>query len=97
MKKKPGPFVYTNIGLPPKQHKRLKHLAVEESRNMASLVREAIDLYLDRQGRKNAAKCEDDFVLHKLGRSWVAKEERPYRPELLSQVDRDLYGGSPHE
>ena len=95
MKRKTNSLVYTNIGLAAKQHKRLKHLAVEESKDMASLVREAIDIYLDRRSKTKAPSYSDDFVYFKMGHQWLATEERPYRPQEWSQVDRDLYGDQP--
>ncbi|MBI3554345.1 MAG: hypothetical protein HY077_17750 [Elusimicrobia bacterium] len=95
--KKKTPLVYTNVGFLREQHRVLKHLAVEERRGFADLVRDAVDALIEEKRARSSLSEADDFVLHKLGRSWVLKEERPYRPERLSAVDRDLYGGSPHE
>ncbi len=95
MKKKPGPVVYTNIALHREQHRRLKHLAVEERRGLAELVREAVDGYLAAHPKAPKVRYEDDFIFQ-LGRTRTAKASRPYKPEDWSQIDRDLYGGSPH-
>jgi len=43
------------------------------------------------------AAARTDFVLHKLGRGWVAKEERPYKSEEWGSIDQDLYGADPHQ
>lgn len=87
-------MVYTNIGLEAGQHRLLKHLAVEERRGLAELVREAVASYLAMK-RKPAPAYEDDF-LFQMGRTWRMNPDRPYRPGDWGQADRDLYGGSPH-
>lgn len=91
MKKKPGPVVYTNIALGAEQHRILKHLAVEEKRGLADLVREAVAGYLAARKKTAQARYEDDF-LWKIGRTWHAKVERPYKPEDWSEIDRVVYG-----
>ena len=95
MKKKTA-LVYTNVGFFPGQHKFLKHLAIEERKGLADLVRDAVDALIEKKRSRGAWSEKEDFVLHKLGRAWLAKEERPYRPEKWSEVDRDLYGRDPH-
>ncbi len=95
MKAKRPRFVYTNIGLESQQHRLLRHLAVEERRDMASLVREAIDAYIGEKRSRGAIPHEEDFVLTTLGRKWVAEEERPYDPRRWSKTDQDLYGPGP--
>lgn len=92
MKRKPSRLVYTNLGFDPRQHRLLKHVAVEEGKDMAVLVREAVDAYLKVRRRAGELAYENDFALFKLGRSWSAEEERPYRPGDWGRVDRDLYG-----
>ena len=95
--KRKSPFVYTNVGFRPAQHRLLKHLAVEERKGLADLVRDAVDVLIAKKRRRGLRSAGEDFVLHKLGRAWVAKEERPYKPEKWSRIDRDLYGPDPRQ
>lgn len=93
--KRKKPFVYTNIGFKPDQHRLLKHLAVEERKDLADLVRDAVDLLIDKKCGRKGIPYEQDFI-SQLGRKRSATVERPYRPEEWSQVDRDLYGPDAH-
>ena len=95
--KKKRPFVYTNIGFRSEQHRLLKHLAVEERKDLADLVRDAVDVLIEKKCARGAPAAREDFVLHKLGRGWVAKEERAYKPEEWGSIDQDLYGADPHQ
>ncbi len=94
--KRKRPFVYTNVGFRPEQHRLLKHLAVEERKDLADLVRDAVDVLIKKKRDRRASAAREDFVLHTMGRGWVAKEERAYKPKEWSQIDQDLYGADPH-
>lgn len=94
--KKKSPFVYTNVGFRPEQHRLLKHLAVEERTGLADLVRDAVDVLIEKKRGRGSRSAREDFVLHKLGRAWVAKEDRPYKPDDWGRIDKDLYGSDPH-
>ena len=94
--KKKRPFVYTNVGFRPEQHRLLKHLAIEERKDLADLVRDAVDVLIEKKRARGAA-AKTDFVLHELGRGWVAKEERAYKSQEWERIDQDLYGEDPHK
>lgn len=93
---KPGRrrVVYTNIGLGEEEHRLLKHLAAEEGKGLGAVVREAISAYLESK-RRGAVAYEDSFIFQ-LGRGVRLRPDRPYRRRDWSEIDRDLYGGSPH-
>ena len=92
MKPKAGRYVYTNVGFKPNQHRLLKHLAVEERKDLADLVRDAVDMLIEKKSRQTSIPYEGDFVLFKMGRTWFVQEDRPYQPGDWSPIDRDLYG-----
>ncbi len=94
--KRTQPFVYTNVGFRPQQHRILKHLAVEERKDLADLVRDAVDVLIEKKRARSASSAKKDFVLHTRGRGWVARQERAYKPQEWSPVDQDLYGTDFH-
>ena len=94
--KKKRPFVYTNVGFRPEQHRLLKHLAIEERKDLADLVRDAVDVLIEKKRARGAA-AKTDFVLHELARGCVAKEERAYKSQEWGRIDQDLYGEDPHK
>lgn len=94
--KRKRPFVYTNVGFRPEQHRLLKHLAIEERKDLADLVRDAVDVLIEKKRERGSPEARKDFILHTLGSGWVAREERVYKPEEWGRTDQDLYGADPH-
>jgi hypothetical protein len=82
-------FIYTNIGFEPRQYKMLKHIAVEEHKHLARLIREALDEWLRKAGKPKASAWENQGFFQ-IGHKWKVRSTRT--PKTPNAADTDIYG-----
>lgn len=83
-----GNLFYTNVGFNPQQYKLLKHIAVEEGRDVAALVRESVDQLVASFKASRVENSENDFFFQ-LGNTWKIRGRLKKRKS--APHDRTIY------
>ncbi|MBI4679330.1 MAG: hypothetical protein HY748_17280 [Elusimicrobia bacterium] len=81
-------LVYTNIGFEPTQYRMLKHIAVEEGRNLAELIRSLADHFIASFHARKQGGWERDFFF-RIGNGWKLKKTG--RRGRVNEHDRTIY------